>query len=288
MAVETNTIVAADVVAARMADFNLQFTAKLNHLAEILGSTRKIPVQEGTTIQGIKVTGSLSSDATPEGELIPLSNYKTVAVPLTTATLVKVRKATTMEAVLKGGYENAVGATTDKAVADVQKKIRANFFTFLATGTGTATGEGLQAALANGWGKLQTLFEDDAVEPVFFVNPEDVADYLGTTQITMQKEFGMSYVENFLGLGTLIMSASVPKSTYYATAKENIITYYVDMAGGQIADAFQLTVDDTGYVGIREYVDGDYARITDLIVCGVNFIPERLDGIVKGTITAGE
>lgn len=286
MAAETNTIVTNDVVAARMADFNLQFTAKLNHLAEILGSTRKIPVIEGTTIQGIKVTGTLKADAVAEGELIPLSNYKTVAVPLTTATLVKVRKATTMEAILKGGYDNAVGATTDKAVADVQKKIRSNFFTFLATGTATATGTGLQAALANGWGKLQTIFEDDAVEPVFFVNPEDVADYLGTAQVTMQKEFGMSYIENFLGLGTVIMSASVTKGSYYATAKENIVTYYIDMAGGQIADVFELTVDETGYVGIREYVDEDYARINDLIVCGVNFIPERIDGIVVGTINA--
>lgn len=285
MAAETNTIMAADVVAARMADFNLQFTAKLNHLAEILGSTRRIPVIEGTTIQGLKVTGSITSDATPEGELIPLSKYTTTAVPLTTAALVKVRKTTTMEAVLKGGI-NEVVATTEKAISDVQKKIRGNFFTLLGTGTSTVTGAGLQAALAAGWGKLQVLFEDDAVEPVFFVNPEDVSDYLAKAQITLQKEFGMSYVENFLGLGTLIMSASITKGTYYATAKENIITYYVDMANGQIADAFKLTVDDTGYVGIREYVDGDYARLTELIVCSVNFIPERLDGIVKGTITA--
>lgn len=285
MAAETNTIMAADVVAARMADFNLQFTAKLNHLAEILGSTRRIPVIEGTTIQGLKVTGSIASDATPEGELIPLSKYTTTAVPLTTASLVKVRKTTTMEAVLKGGI-NEVVATTEKAISDVQKKIRGNFFTLLGTGTSTVTGAGLQAALAAGWGKLQVLFEDDAVEPVFFVNPEDVSDYLAKAQITLQKEFGMSYVENFLGLGTLIMSASITKGTYYATAKENIITYYVDMANGQIADAFKLTVDDTGYVGIREYVDGDYARLTELIVCSVNFMPERLDGIVKGTITA--
>ena len=56
--------------------------------------------------------------------------------------LLKWRKSTTAEAILKGGYDQAVGATTDKMVRDVQKTIRTDLFTFLATGTGTATGLG--------------------------------------------------------------------------------------------------------------------------------------------------
>ena len=44
----------------------------------------------------------------------------------------KWRKGTTAEAILKGGYEQAVGATTDQMVKDIQKTIRNAFFTFLA------------------------------------------------------------------------------------------------------------------------------------------------------------
>ncbi|MBO5726132.1 MAG: hypothetical protein J6S00_03590, partial [Clostridia bacterium] len=254
---------------------------------ELLGITRKIPVQEGTTLKALKVTGTLESGEVAEGELIPLSKYQTENVPMGEAKLNKWRKATTAEAILKGGYEQAVGATTDKAVKDVQKGIRSSFVGYLANGTGRASGTTLQASLANAWGKLQVLWEDDAVETVYVLNPIDVSEYLGTAQITVQTAFGMSYIENFLGLGTVILSANVPEGTFYATAKENIITYYVNVASGDIATAFSLTVDETGYIGIHEYADNDHARVMDLIMSGVQFFPERIDGIVVGTIGAG-
>ena len=57
------------------------------------------------------------------------------------------------------------------------------------------------------------------------------------------------------------------------------------MTTGDVAKAFKLTVDETGYIGIREYLDEDTARVMDLIMTGVSFFPERIDGIVKGTIT---
>ena len=287
MAIENNTIVKDDVARVRMVDFNYQFTGNLNKFMEILGVTRKIAVQEGAVLKALKVTGTLESGAVAEGELIPLSHYETTEVPMGEAVLGKWRKSTTAEAILKGGYEQAVGATTDKLVKDVQKKIRGDLFTFMATGTGEASGDKLQSALADGWGKLQVLFEDDAVETVYFLNPTDVADYLGTAQITMQTAFGLKYVENFLGLGTVILSANVPAGKYYATAKENIITYYINVASGDIANSFNLTTDETGYIGINEYADNDHARVMDLIMSGVTFFPERIDGIVVGTIGAG-
>ena len=172
-------------------------------------------------------------------------------------------------------------------VKDIRKDIRVGFFNFMATGTATASGETLQPALANGWGKLQTLWEDDTAEIVFFINPLDVADYLGTAQITTQTAFGMSYVENFLGLGTAFLNSNVPQGKYYATAKENIVLYYVNVASGDIATAFTLTTDETGYIGIHEYADNDHACVNDLVMSGVTFFPERIDGIVVGTIGAG-
>ena len=284
MAAETNTIMQADLARVRVADFNLQFTGNLRKLTEALGVTRKIAVQEGATLKMLKVTGTLESGNVAEGELIPLSKYETEEVAVGEVKLNKWRKGTTAEAILKGGYDQAVGATTDKMVKDIQKTIRGDLFKFMATGTGTATGATLQAALANGWGKLAVLFEDDAVETVYFLNPMDVSDYLGTAQVEMQTLFGMNYIKNFLGLGDVFLNSNVPEGKYYATAKENIVLYYVNVGAGDIKSAFGLTTDETGYIGINEYPDKDTARVIDLVMSGVTFFPERIDGIVVGTI----
>ncbi len=284
MAAETNTIMQADLAKVREVDFDIQFAGSINKLIEAMGVTRKIAVQEGAALKMLKITGTLEDGNVAEGELIPLSKYKSEYETVGEVNLGKWRKATTAEAILKGGYDQALGETTDKMVRDIQKTIRTGLFTFLATGTGTATGATLQAALANAWGKLAVLFEDDAVQTVFFLNPMDVSDYLGTAQVTMQTAFGMNYIENFLGLGTVLLNSSVPEGSFYATAKENIVTYFVDMNSGDIASAFQLTTDETGYVGIREYLDEDHARVMDLVMSGVTFFPERQDGIVVGTI----
>ena len=287
MAAESNTIEKTDVARVRMVDFNYQFTGNLNKFMEVLGVTRKIAVQEGTVLKALKVTGALVSGTVAEGEIIPLSHYATEEVPMGEASLGKWRKATSAEAILKGGYDQAVGATTDKLVKDVQKKIRGDLFTYLATGTATASGATLQPALANGWGKLQVLFEDDAVDTVYFLNPTDIATYLGSAQITVQTAFGLNYIENFLGLGTVILSANVPAGKYYATAKENIVTYYINVGAGDIASAFNLTTDETGYIGINEYANEARAQVEDLIMSGVTFFAERIDGVVVGTIGAG-
>lgn len=284
MAAENNTIMQADLARVRSIDFNNQFTGSLAKLIEALGVTRKIAVQEGAALKALTVTGTLESGVVAEGELIPLSKYETEEITVGEAKLGKWRKGTTAEAIIKSGYDQAVGATTDKMVKDIQKTIRSAFFAFMATGTGTANGATLQAALANGWGNLSVLWEDDAIEAVYFLNPLDVAEYLGTAQIIMQTAFGMSYVEDFLGLGTVFLNSSVPQGKFYATAKENVVMYYINVASGEIAQAFDLTTDETGYIGINEYPDKDTARVMDLVLSGVTFFPERIDGIVVGTI----
>ena len=123
MAAETNTIMQADLARVRTVDFNYQFTGNLNKLIEALGVTRKIAVQEGATLKALKVVGTLEDGAVAEGELIPLSHYETQEVSVGEVALNKWRKGTTAEAILKGGYDQAVGATTDKMVKDMQKAL---------------------------------------------------------------------------------------------------------------------------------------------------------------------
>lgn len=283
---ETNLIKKADLARVREKDFALMFTGSIKKLTEALGVTRKIAKEAGTVLKTYKATGTLESGKVAEGDTIPLSKYTTVPVTYKEITLLKWRKATSAEAIIDRGYDQAVDMTTDRMLRDVQKTIRTNFFTFLGTGTGSASGTGLQAALAAGWGKLQVLFEDDDVQAVYFLNPEDVATYLGTAQITMQTAFGMTYIENFLGLGTVFMNSSVPKGTYYATAKDNIVLYYIDVNGTDLEQAFSFTTDETGYIGIHE--EPDYTNMTamDTVVNGMELFAERMDGIVVGTIEA--
>lgn len=284
---ETNLITRADLARAREIDFTLMFTGSLKKLIEALGITRKIRKQAGTVLKSYKATGVLESGVVAEGDTIPLSKYITEPVTYGELVLRKWRKATSAEAIIERGYDQAVGMTTERMLKDVQGVIRTDFFTFLGTGTATATGTGLQAALANGWGQLQTLFEDDEISAVYFLNPLDVADYLGSAQITLQTAFGMSYIENFLGLGTAFMNSRVPQGKYYATAKDNIVLYYVPVNGADLGEAFEFTADELGYIGIHEAPDYTNMTASDTVVNGMTLFAERLDGVIVGTI-AGE
>ena len=287
MAAENNLIKSADLVRAREIEFVTLFGESIKKLVEALGVTRKIPKQAGYTLKTYKATGTLQDGTVAEGDLIPLSKYQTEAVSYAEIVLKKWRKATSAEAIIEKGYDQAVQMTTDRMLKDVQKGIRTDFFTFLATGTGEATGATFQAALAQAWGKLQVLFEDDSIESVYFMNPLDVADYLATAQITMQTAFGMTYVENFLGLGTVIFDSKVPEGTIYATAKDNIVLYYVPVNGADLGNAFSFTADQTGLIGIHEEADYKHMTAEDTVMSGVVLFAERLDGIVKSTITPG-
>lgn len=287
---ETNLATAAKMKRVREVDFVQQFThTSLNKLIEVLGVTRKIPMMEGTTMYMYSTSGTLQSGAVGEGEIIPLSQYEQTKTAVGEITLNKWRKAVSAEAIKKSGLDTALVETDTALLRDVQKGIRTSFFNFLnvtITGSTAATGVGLQAALANAWGKLQVKFEDDTAQAVYFVNPEDIADYLGKADISLQTVFGMNYIENFLGLGTVIMSSQVTKGTFVATAKENIIMYYLTM-GGDVATAFDLITDETGYIGIKSgYQNEERAQIESLVMDGIQFLVEYAAGVVKGTITA--
>lgn len=285
---EQNLITANNMKKVREVDFVSQFTHNsLAKLIEALGVTRKIPMQEGTTMYVYTVTGTAGNGNVPEGEIIPLSQYTTTRTPVGEITLHKWRKAVSAEAIQKSGYNAAVLDTDAALLRDVQKGIRTDLFGFLngtIASSVTATGTGLQAALADAWGKLQVAFEDDTAEAVYFVNPEDIADYLGTANITVQTAFGMNYVEDFLGLGTVVISSKITKGSFVATAKQNIIMYYLTM-NGEIATAFNLTADELGYIGIKSgYQNEERAQIESLVMDGIQFMVEYGAGVVKGTI----
>ena len=302
-AAETNAITTQQMKRAREIDFNNRFThANLDKLTEALGVTRKIPMIDGTTLYNYKTTGTMHNGTVPEGEIIPLSQYERVKTAVGEITLKKWRKAATAEAILKSGYNEAVVETDNKLLSDVQNSIKNNFFTYLGTivhaASGTegqsgyvpavgtmVTGTTLQEVLAKTWGQLQVLFEDDSAEIVHFVHPLTVASYLASANITTQTAFGMTYIEDFLGMGTVILNSRIAANTVISTAKENLIMYYVPVTS-EAMSAFDMSADATGYIGITSgYKTEERAQIESMVMSGIQFLVEYADGVVSGTVT---
>ena len=284
MAAEKNLVKSADLARAREIDFVYRFNDGIKKLIEALGVTRKIEKQAGTNLKAYKATGTLQDGYVAEGDIIPLSHYKTVPVTFDEITIKKWRKATSVEAISEKGFNQAVLMTTEEMLKDVQKGIKKTFFDFLSTGTGLAAGTTFQATIAAIWGQLQVLYEDTEMQAVYFMNPLDAADYLGSAPITIQEAFGMKYIEDFIGLGTVIFNSNVPKGKIYGTAKENIVLYYISVNGADIGEAFNFTSDETGYIGIHESPDYDNMTSKDTVISGIVLFGERIDGIVVGTI----
>lgn len=284
---ETNLIKAAALKRAREIDFIKKFSDfNVSKLMEALGTTRKIEKKAGEQMYLYEISATMQDGVVPEGEIIPLSEFEQTKTPIGEVTLHKWRKATSAEAILKSGYETAVAETDKKAITEIQKGIRTRFFGFLANlnNTTSVTGTGLQAVLAKSWGQLQVLFDNDAIQPVHFVNPLDIADYLATASITLQTAFGMQYVEDFLGLGRVILSPQVTQSTVYSTAQDNLILYFMSM-GGDVARAFALTADETGLVGINSgEANNSRAQVESLIMSAIDLMVEYAAGVVVGTI----
>lgn len=281
-----NTTITTDIEPAISVDYTTKLAENINSFMELLGITNMIPMAEGTSIKGYKLTKTNTAGQAAEGDTIALTKIDRKLAFEKTLTLKKYRKAVTAEAIQRAGYSNAVNETDAKLISEVQKDIKKDFYTALKTGSGSTTGTNLQTACANLWAALQKRFEDYDASPVYFINPEDVAEYLGTAQITMQTAFGFSYIENFLGLGTAIITAGVDAKAPMATAKENLAGAYIP-GSGDLASAFNLTMDATGMVGMNHSATNSNATIETLVMAGVVFWPEYADGVFKATIAPG-
>ena len=289
MAAETNLIKNSDLARVRQVDFVSMFGYNTKKLMELLGVMRLIPKQAGTVLKRHSVTGTLEDGSVPEGDIIPLSKYQTVETPLKEIELKKWRKATSAEAILDKGYDQAVDETNDKMLQDIQGKIRTGIISSLTIdGQPTASGANTQAALADAWGKLANIFENDAVETVYFLNPMDIASYLATAQITVQQAFGFSYVENFLGLGTVILNSGITAGTFKATAKQNMVGYYVPANEADLAKAFDFVSDETGLIAVHEYADYDRLTADSTFLSGIEIFADNEAGVISGTISLGE
>lgn len=287
-AVEDNTTTSTDVDPAISIDHVNRLVSNINTLTKALGITSMKSMAAGDMIKRYKTTVTKGGKQVAEGDVIPLTKVERKPLAPIELKLTPYRKLTTAQAIQKSGRDVALVETDTALVKEIQKDVKADFFKMITAegGTEAAGGKTLQEAIAQAWGSLSVYFEDKDVTPVFFVNPLDVASYLGTAQITTQTAFGFQYIENFLGLGTAFISASVTSGNVYATVSENLNGAYADQSG-DVSDSFDLTMDESGMVGMTHSRADDRASIQTLIMTGVVFYPEDATGIVKSAINAG-
>ncbi len=280
------TTTTADMAPAISVDFTSRISKNIVELQKLLGITDLIPMSAGTDIKIYKWAVGDLADQVEEGKTIGLTKVTRKLANTISLALDKYRRNTTAETIQKFGRDIAINQSDEKLVGKVQKETKKSLYAALKKGSGTVTGATLQAVLANLWAKLQEYYEDEDVTPVYFINQQDVADYLGTAQITMQTAFGFTYIENFLGLGTAIISPQVTAKNPIATAKENMRGAYVPMSG-DVAQTFALMADSTGLVGMTHSINSRDASVDTLLMSCVKFFPEFEDGVFIGTIGNG-
>ncbi len=232
-----------------------------------------------------------SGTAYEEGTQVALSNYTVSKSPIGDLSPVPYRKMTTAKAILQDGYEAAVLKTDAKMVSQIRAQIIGQFFAFLANGTG-APAEGvtintLQKALAYADAALENAMETNGDQAdgafVHFINRNDAADYLANATITTQTMFGMTYIQDFLGVQNVFLTNKIAAGDVYVTHADNIHAYGIDF--GELADGgLVYQIGSNGLIGVAHKGAYDYASAETNVMTGLQLIPEVLDYIVKATI----
>lgn len=293
MAAKPNITGVVDItVKAREVDFVSRFTSNWDALREIMGIMRPIRKQPGTTLTSYSATVTLQDGDVGEGEEIPYSKATLTPAAYNDVTIKKYAKAVSIEAVNKHGAAIAVQKTDQAFLNELQSEVMDEFYNFLQTGTLTDTQATFQSAVAMAIGRVTDKFKKmhlSSSEIVVFVNTLDVYKYLGSAEITVQTASGVSYMKNFMGASTLIMSSEIPEGKVIATPAENIDMYYVDPSDSDFAQlGLNYTVDgETNLIGF--HANGNYSTAVgeSFAIMGVTLWAEYLDGVAVVTISAG-
>ena len=271
---------------AREVDFVSRFADNWEHLRDIMGISRLIRKTPGTVLKSKYATVTLQNGAVGEGEEIPYSQATVATKDYAPINVEKFAKAVSIEAINEHGYDDAIGLTDDQFLFELQTDVTGRFYTFLNTGRLIEAKASFQAALAEAQGRVRNKWKTmhkGITEVVGFCNILDAYDYLGAASITVQSEFGMNYIENFLGYSRLFLCSDdeVARGKVIATPVENMILYYVSPDDSDFARAglVYTTDGETNLVGF--HVQGNYGTAVSesFALMGMTLMAEYLDGI---------
>lgn len=293
MPAKANLTKASDItVKAREVDFVSRFTQNWNSLREIMGIMRPIRKQPGTTLTSYTTELTLQNGNIAEGEEIPYSKAVVRPVAYADVAIKKYAKAVSIEAVNKYGATVAIQKTDEAFLNELQGEVMEDFYDFLQTGTLTDTQTTFQSAVAMAIGRVSDKFKKmhrTSSNIVVFVNTLDVYKYLGSADISVQTTSGVSYLKNFLGASTMILSSDIPAGKVIATPAENINLYYVDPADSDFArlGLIYTTDGETNLIGF--HANGNYSTAVGetFAIMGMTLWAEYLDGIAVVSIGVG-
>ena len=281
-------------VTAREMDFVTRFGDNWDALRNILGIMRPIRKTPGTSLVSYTAEIALESGAVEPGEVIPYSKATITQAAKADLTIEKYAKAVPIEDVNKYGAEIAVEKSDDAFLTKLQNVVLTKFYTFLKTGTLTKTATTWQDALAKAQGEVLNKFatmQKDVTAVVGFANILDAYAYLGTADITVQTQFGLTYIKDFLGYSTLFLlpTAQIDRNMVIATPVENIDLYYIDPGDSEFArlGLNYTTQGETNLIGF--HAQGNYSTAVgeSYALMGMALWAEYLDGIAKITVSAG-
>ena len=281
-------------VTAREMDFVNRFGDNWEALRNILGIMRPIRKTPGTSLVSYTAEIALESGAVEPGEVIPYSKATITQAAKADLTIEKYAKAVPIEDVNKYGAEIAVEKSDDAFLTKLQNVVLTKFYTFLKTGTLTKTATTWQDALAKAQGEVLNKFatmQKDVTAVVGFANILDAYDYLGAADITVQTQFGLTYIKDFLGYSTLFLlpTAQIDRNMVIATPVENIDLYYIDPGDSEFArlGLNYTTQGETNLIGF--HAQGNYSTAVgeSYALMGMALWAEYLDGIAKITVSAG-
>lgn len=292
---KTNLTMTADMqIEARKIDFVTRFALNWEHLRTILGIMRPIRKQPGAVLKSKKATLTLASGTVGEGEEIPYSKANIVEIPYAEMTVEKFAKAVSIESIKDHGYDVAVGMTDDAFLFELQDNVTARFYTYLNTGSLTASETTWQRALAMAKGNVVNKFKQmhrTCTEVVGFANVLDLYDYLGDANITIQSAFGFQYVKDFMGYKVvfLLSDAEIARGRVIATPVENIALYYVDPSDSDFAKAglVYTTDGETNLIGFHTQGNYNTAVSESFAIMGMTLFAEYLDAIAVIDVAEG-
>ena len=288
MAKDKLTTQADITVAAREVDFVTRFAQNWEALREILGIMRPIEKAPGTKLtsyQASMKSAALQGGASVgEGDEIPYTEFQVEPVAYADVTLEKYAKAVSIEAVTKYGAAVAVQKTDEAFLNELQNVVMTRFYTFLATGSLTDAATTFQMAVAKSIGLVKDKFKKmhrNITGVVTWVNTLDAYEYLGAANLTVQTQFGIDYVENFMGAQVLILSSEIARGDVISTPVENIDLYYVNPSNADFAQLglIYTTDGETNLIGF--HANGDYSHAVgeSFALMGMALWAEYLDGI---------
>ncbi len=295
MAVKENTTLTSNFeINPREVDFVTRFGMNWQGLLDIIGIARPIKKQPGTQLTVKEVAIELEDGDVAEGDEIPYSLATISERVVATLKLKKYSKGITIEDIDKYGYDVAVQRTDNAFLNKLQGKVMDDFYTILGTGTLSGSKTTFQQALANAKGLVTNEFKKlrlDMTGVVGFVNTMDFYDYLGDTNITVQTQYGMNYIKDFMGYNTIFLLSDneLEAGKVIATPVENLALYYIDAADSDFARAgLEYTVDGvTNLIGF--HTEGKYSHAVSecYAIMGAAMFAEYLNGIAVVTLGAG-